>query len=132
MYSIFVFAFILKEAVIAFMVESTGISLFSHSSRKKRKAASRERGTPEQGADLRETDASVLVDQTRPVTHIGTAQSGETGDDKELNFGGEIQPTQPETRSEIASTSGRTAQDERPVTFRSLGVSEWLDRREDL
>ena len=112
------------------MVEATGngISLFLHSSKKRRKAASTEKEATEQEVDIREANASVLVDQTRPASHSNTAQSEEPGNSKEPNPRRKLQPTEPEIRSEGASTSGRTAQDERPVTFRSLGVSEWLDR----
>ena len=40
----------------------------------------------------------------------------------------EQQPAETDRRSGVVSTSGRSAEDERSVTFRSLGVSEWLDR----
>ena len=114
------------------MVEATGngISLFSRSSRKRKKEASGENQILERRTGPRETYASVLVEQTSLARHRDTAQSEEAGNSKELDPRIIVQTrgADPEGRSGDASTSGRTLQDEGPVTFRSLGVSEWLDR----
>lgn len=112
------------------MVEATGngISLFSRPSRKRKKAASSENQAHGKRIIPRESDGSALLEQTSTATHRDTAQSEEA----ENNAGPDprivVKPTDPEGRSGETSTSGRTLKDEKAVTFRSLGVSEWLDR----
>lgn len=60
--------------------------------------------------------------QLETVKKVDAASQAKPADHREI-------PTSDATsRSGAPSTSGRSAEEERPVTFRSLGVSEWLDR----
>ena len=112
------------------MVEATGngISLFSHPSRKRRKLESSEKERSEQAKLSRKASRANATGQASTAVHQGTAQSEELTDLKELDHRTDVHPNDPDSRSGDVSTSGRTANDERAVTSRSLGVSEWLDR----
>lgn len=114
------------------MVEAreNSISLFSRPSKKRRKTASNESRASEPEIILKTADASAVAEDTKLAAHRGTSQPKEAADVKEPHLTMEVQPADLENGSGAVSTSGRTAKDDRPVTFRSLGVSEWLDRSE--
>ncbi len=84
--------------------------------------------TPEHERASRKPNKSIFAEQASVAIHRDAAQSEDLTDHKDSDLGTDVQPENPESRSGDVSTSGRTAQDERPVTFRTLGVSEWLDK----
>ena len=101
-----------------------GIALFSKPQKKRKKNKTNSLGPSEPGG----------VPDAGPVRQFEkAAQQADTVQDNTVTQGAqtletEQQPAEADRRSGVVSTSGRSAEDERPVTFRSLGVSEWLDR----
>ena len=101
-----------------------GIALFSKPQKRRKKNKT-------DGSGPSETDG---VPDAVTVTKFEKAgQQSDTVQDSAATQGAqtlesEQHPAKADRRSGVVSTSGRSAEDERPVTFRSLGVSEWLDR----
>ena len=106
-------------------VEDDGISLFSKAPRKKRKAA-RELVTRTGHTAIPEAE----------VTHRGAGQDATAALERS---GGQAPLTGQATDADdhrtaaadtecVTSTSGRAVEHEGPITFRNLGISEWLDR----
>lgn len=103
-------------------VENDGISLFSKAPKKKKKKAAardlsaraRHAAIPEDGDTHREAGQ----DATAALERIGgqAPQTRQAVDADNHNS------------TAAADTSGRAAEHEQTVTFRSLGISEWLDR----
>ena len=103
-------------------------SLFSRRTKRRKKAA-RDVTAPFTYDELPNTAAAALsADHATKATQEGTAGIPHALAQGEEPTNVDIHERQLSTRSGTASTSGRTVADERPVTFRSLGVAEWLDR----
>ena len=106
--------------------DNDGISLFSIPLKKKTKvfreltARQRHDTTPENEAALREADQNSTAAQER--------SEGEAPQTRQAVEANDHDGTAAADTEGLPSTSGRAAEHERPVTFRSLGISEWLDR----
>ena len=106
--------------------EDDGISLFSRPLKKKRKvireltARGRHDTTSKTGVALREAGQNSTAAQE--------GSEGETPQTRQAVNADDHDGTAAADTEGLPSTSGRAAEHERPVTFRSLGISEWLDR----
>lgn len=108
--------------------ENNVISLFSRRT-KKRKKATRDVTAPSAQEEMPNTAAAATsADHDTRAAQESTAGIRHAPAQEEMPIDVEIQDRQLSSRSGATSTSGRTVVDERPTTFRSLGVAEWLDR----
>ena len=108
--------------------EDNVISLFPRRTKKRKKAA-RDITAPSAQDEMPNTAAAATsADHDSRAAQEGTAEIQHGSAQEEESIDLEIQERQLSSRSGATSTSGRTVVDERPITFRSLGVAEWLDR----
>ena len=106
-------------------VDNDGIALFSRPVKKKGKIikelAARQRHAvfPEAEFSLREAGQDATAAQER-----SGGQAPHTRQDVDAD---DLRTAAADTEG-ATSTSGQAAEQEMPVTFRNLGISEWLDR----
>ena len=110
------------------MVEAgnDGISLFSRPLKKKRRVV-REHTARESFAVIPKAELT-LSEAGQDATAALERSGGQAPQTRQaVDADGHNETAAADTEG-VTSTSGRAAEQERTVTFRSLGISEWLDR----